>query len=130
VTVISVNDSIEIKARDKIVLQAGQCAVTLDGQNITFACPGKFSVKGGQHLFDSGVFREASLTSLPDSRPRLFDEAFVLKDEETGLALPNYQYRIVRADGSIEPGITDEDGRTHLVSSAEVEELKLEIIRA
>lgn len=129
VTVISVNDSIEIKARDKIVLQAGQSAITLEGQNITFACPGKFSVKGGRHLFDSGVFGEASLTSLPDSRPRKFDEAFVLKDEETGLALAGYQYRIIRADGSIEPGTTDEEGRTHLVSSVEAEELKLEIIR-
>ncbi len=52
VTVISVNDSIEIKARQKIVLQAGQAAVTLEGGDITFACPGNFSVKGGQHLFD------------------------------------------------------------------------------
>jgi type VI secretion system secreted protein VgrG len=130
ITVISVNDSIEINAKEKIVLQAGQCAITLEGQNITFACPGTFSVKGGQHLFDSGVFSETSLTSLPDSRSRVFDEAFVLKDEETGLALANYQYRIIRADGSIEPGVTDEEGRTHLVSSAEVEELKLEIIRA
>jgi type VI secretion system secreted protein VgrG len=54
VTVVSVNDGIEIKARDKIVLQAGQSAVTLEGGDITFACPGTFSVKGGQHVFDKG----------------------------------------------------------------------------
>lgn len=129
VTVISVNDSIEITARDKVVLQAGQCAVTLDGQNITFACPGKFSVKGGQHLFDAGAFKEASVTRLPDSRPKLFDEGFVLRDEDTGSPLPNYPYRIVRADGSIEAGITDEEGRTHVVSSAEIEEINIEIPR-
>ena len=35
VTVISVNDSIEIKAKEKIVLQAGQAAVTLEGGDIT-----------------------------------------------------------------------------------------------
>jgi type VI secretion system secreted protein VgrG len=46
VTVISVNDSIEIKAKEKIVLQAGQAAVTLEGGDITFACPGKFSCEG------------------------------------------------------------------------------------
>ncbi|KQW97241.1 hypothetical protein ASC94_10695, partial [Massilia sp. Root418] len=31
ITVISVNDSIEIKASKKIVLQAGQSSITLDG---------------------------------------------------------------------------------------------------
>lgn len=129
VTIISVNDSIEIKAKDKIVLQAGQSAVTLEGQNITFACPGKFSVKGGKHLFDAGARMEASVTRLPDSRPKLFDEGFVLRDEDTGAPLPNYPYRIVRADGSIEAGTTDEEGRTHVVSSAEIEEINIEIPR-
>jgi type VI secretion system secreted protein VgrG len=66
VTLISVNDSIEIKAKEKIVLQAGQAAVTLEGGDITFACPGKFSVKGGQHLFDGGGRQAAELTPLPD----------------------------------------------------------------
>jgi type VI secretion system secreted protein VgrG len=129
VTVISVNDSVEISARDKIVLQSGQCAVTLEGQNITFACPGKFSVKGGKHFFDAGAFKKASVTPLPDSRPKLFDEGFVLRDEDTGALLPNYPYRIVRADGSIEAGITDAEGRTHVVSSAEIEEINIEIAR-
>jgi type VI secretion system secreted protein VgrG len=54
VTVISVNDSIEVKASQKIVLQAGQSSITLDGSNITFACPGNFTVKGGKHVFDGG----------------------------------------------------------------------------
>ncbi|MEW6369349.1 MAG: type VI secretion system Vgr family protein [Pseudomonadota bacterium] len=129
VTVISVNDSIEIKAKDKIVLQAGQSAVTLEGKNITFACPGRFSVKGGKHLFDAGARQEASVTPLPDSRPKLFDEGFVLRDEDTGSPLPNYPYRIVRADGAIEEGITDEEGRTHVVSSAEIEQINIEIPR-
>jgi type VI secretion system secreted protein VgrG len=124
-----VNDSIEIKAKDKIVLQAGQSAVTLEGQNITFACPGKFSVKGGKHVFDAGARKEASVTRLPDSRPKLFDEGFVLRDEDTGSPLPNYPYRIVRADGSIEAGITDAEGRTHVVSSAEIEQINIEIPR-
>jgi type VI secretion system secreted protein VgrG len=68
VTVISVNDSIEIKAKDKIVLQAGQAAVTLEGGDITFACPGTFSAKGGQHLFDGGGNRAAELAPLPDGK--------------------------------------------------------------
>jgi type VI secretion system secreted protein VgrG len=54
ITVISVNDAIEIKAKEKIVIQAGQSAITLEGGNIRFACPGNFTVKGGQHTFDGG----------------------------------------------------------------------------
>lgn len=67
VVVISVNDSIEIKAKQKIVLQAGQSSITLEGANITFACPGEFSVKGGQHVFMGGAQEQAALPNLPDS---------------------------------------------------------------
>ncbi|MCI1007397.1 type VI secretion system tip protein VgrG [Herbaspirillum sp. C7C8] len=67
VSVISVNEGIEIKARQKIVLQAGQASVTLEGGNITFACPGTFSVKGGAHAFPGGASAAASLSPLPKS---------------------------------------------------------------
>jgi type VI secretion system secreted protein VgrG len=57
----------------------------------------------------------------------LFDQAFVLKDRETGRLLTHYPYRIKRADGSYEEGVTDDKGNTHLVSTPEAEELILEI---
>ena len=66
ITVVSVNDVIEIKANQKIVLQAGQSSVTLEGGNITFACPGNFTVKGGQHVFQGGGGNAASLSALPN----------------------------------------------------------------
>lgn len=65
IAVVSVNDVIEIKAKEKIVLQAGQSSVTLEGSNITFACPGNFTVKGGQHLFQGGGNGAAGLPALP-----------------------------------------------------------------
>jgi len=68
VVVISVNDSIEFKAKQKIVLQAGQSSITLEGANITFACPGEFSVKGSQHLFESGATVAADLAPLPSAK--------------------------------------------------------------
>lgn len=110
VTIISVNDSIEIKARQKITLHAGQSSITLDGGNISFACPGNFTVKGGQHVFDTGASKAVSPTSLPDTRVTLFDEAFVVKDHDTGEPIPNHPYRIKRADGTYEEGTTDEKG--------------------
>ncbi|PWF40980.1 type VI secretion system Vgr family protein [Massilia glaciei] len=65
ITVSSVNDSIEINANHKIVLQAGQSSITLESSDITFACPGSLTVKGGQHLFDSGAATNAKLNDLP-----------------------------------------------------------------
>jgi type VI secretion system secreted protein VgrG len=65
ITIISVNDVIEIKANQKIVLQAGQSSVTLEGGDITFACPGNFTVKGGQHVFDGGAAKAAILPGQP-----------------------------------------------------------------
>jgi type VI secretion system secreted protein VgrG len=67
ITIVSVNDVIEVKASQKIVLQAGQSSVTLEGGNITFACPGKFTVKGGQHVFQGGGSSAASLPALPSA---------------------------------------------------------------
>jgi type VI secretion system secreted protein VgrG len=124
ITVISVNDCIEIKAKEKIVLQAGQSAVTLEGGNITFACPGKFSVKGGKHLFDKGGRQPGISRKLPDTRLKLFDEAFIVKDAD-GLPVADLRYTIRRADGSHEEGMTNENGQTHLVSSAESENLEI-----
>ena len=65
VTIISVNDKIEIGAKEKIVLQAGQSSITLEGGNITFTCPGNFTVKGGTHTFDTGASKSALLPGQP-----------------------------------------------------------------
>ena len=128
ITVISVNDVIEVKANQKIVLQAGQSSVTLEGGNITFACPGNFTVKGGQHVFTGGASAPPVTAPLPDTRIKLFDEGFVLKDRDTGELMPRQPYRIKREDGTYETGMTDEKGLTHVVAAAAAEALVIELL--
>ena len=77
--------------------------------------------------FKGGASATLPAIALPDSRVQRYDEGFVLKDQDTGEPLPNVRYRIVRADGSHEQGVTDSEGRTHVVSSADVEDLVLEV---
>ncbi|MCC2954919.1 type VI secretion system tip protein VgrG [Massilia sp. IC2-477] len=127
ITVISVNDCIEIKAKEKIVLQAGESLITLEGGDITFACPGTFSVKGGQHFFDKGERGNVTLNPLPDSRAKLYDEGFVIKNDD-GLPVVGLRYRIELPDGTFEEGSTDEKGQTHVVTGADAKELKLYLI--
>jgi type VI secretion system secreted protein VgrG len=58
----------------------------------------------------------------------LFDEAYILHDEITGVILPHHKYRLKRGDGSYEEGITDEHGQTHVVSAVASEEITVEVV--
>ncbi len=127
ITVQSTTDEIRIQASDSITLSAGQSAIVIKGGDITFTCPGNWTVKGATHDWGSGGNGSFSALTLPDSRLKLFDEAFVLRDKVTGEVLTHCPYRIKRADGSYEYGQTDENGLTHAVTTAEPESLVIEI---
>ncbi len=114
VTIISVNDAIKITASTKITLQAGQSSITLEGGNITFACPGNFTVKGGQHLFDGGGRSEASFLPLPSSTLGMFNRKMQLTDETTGEILADSPYFIRLDNGVVYQGTTDQDGLTEM----------------
>ncbi|MDB5790082.1 MAG: type secretion system tip protein VgrG [Massilia sp.] len=99
----------------------------LEGGDITFACPGKFSVKGGKHTWDSPSRESATLVRLPDSELKTFDEAFILTDAATGKPLADIAYRVKHADGTYEYGRTDERRVTHLIGSGDREKLAIEV---
>ncbi|WP_229259637.1 type VI secretion system Vgr family protein [Duganella aceris] len=141
IKVISVNDSIEIKASQKIVLQAGQSSITLEGGDITFACPGNFTVKGGQHVFDGGGSAAASLPALPDQLqtipapfisdvgPHSLRFAFAGADELASLArVAKQPFKIVDKLGKVlQQGVIGEDGRMPRVDLPSADNLVLQI---
>lgn len=110
ITVISVNDCIEIKAKEKIVLQAGQSAITLEGGDITFACPGKFTVKGGKHLFDKGGRKQAELPHLPAGASELSNFIALNYRDANGDPMAGVGYKIRFADGVVISGKLDQNG--------------------
>jgi type VI secretion system secreted protein VgrG len=128
VTVTASEGHIQINASKEITLQAGQSAIALEGGNITFACPGTFSVKAGKHAFKGPASQAAKMTGLPDTRVKVFDEAFVIYDEQTGEPITFHPYRVKRADGTYEYGTTDEKGYTHISMTADIESLDIEIL--
>jgi type VI secretion system secreted protein VgrG len=113
VTVISVNDSIEIKAKEKIVLQAGQSSITLEGGNITFACPGKFTVKGGQHIWDGGANKSANIRNLPGELAEESKHWIALHylDLESNEGIAEVGYEIHFVGGPVLTGTLDNEGR-------------------
>jgi len=110
ITVISVNDCIEIKAKEKIVLQAGQSAITLEGGDITFACPGKFTVKGGKHLFDKGAKTQAELPHLPNGASGFSNFIALNYRDAGGEPMAGVGYKIRFADGVVINGKLDQNG--------------------
>jgi type VI secretion system secreted protein VgrG len=113
IKVISVNDSIEIKASQKIVLQAGQSSITLEGGDITFACPGNFTVKGGQHVFEGGARASASLPQLPEGElPK--DTLYLDHRYHDDQPLAGADYVVRLADGTERKGMLDSQGRAVL----------------
>uniref|UniRef100_Q47E10 Rhs element Vgr protein n=1 Tax=Dechloromonas aromatica (strain RCB) TaxID=159087 RepID=Q47E10_DECAR len=124
-TVTSTNDEIHILAKDKIVLQAGQSSVTLEGGNITFACPGNFSVKGSGNAFMGPGSDPAQVEGLPDSRAKVFDEQIRALHSETGQPIAEMPYKMVTGDGEVFYGFTDQEGKTMRIGSAEPSTVKV-----
>ncbi|MGQ0599025.1 HET-C-related protein, partial [Aquabacterium sp.] len=67
-TVQSTTDEICIQASDSITLTAGQSQIVIKGGDITFTCPGTWTVKGAAHAWGSGGGGSASLMALPTQR--------------------------------------------------------------
>jgi type VI secretion system secreted protein VgrG len=122
----SANGEINISAKDKIELICGSSKIVLDGPNIDYYCM-EFVSQAQIHDFRGPESGDADLPQLPDTRVKLFDEAFVIRDESTGQPLPGVQYRIMLPDGTHEEGVTDELGRTHVAGCVDRGNIKLQV---
>lgn len=128
VTVTGSGEGVDILAKDKIVLSAGQSQIELNGANITFKCPGKFEVKGASHAFEGGGSAAAKLPALPADLMHLHDGQFVVTDRQNGRPLVNTPYRISSPCG-VWRGRTDEAGLTERVSTGSAPQtMKIEIL--
>jgi type VI secretion system secreted protein VgrG len=141
VVVLSVNDGIEINANKKIVLHAGQSSIVLDGGNITFACPGNFTVKAAKHDFQGAANAGAALDPLPSglvSLPSAFKSeagphslrfAFAGTDAlAKKIGLVGKTYRIEDAKGTVlSQGSIGDDGRLPRHDFSSQHDLRLEI---
>lgn len=64
-TVHSTTDEVRIQARQRITLSAGSSQIVLEGGNITFTCPGTWTVKGARQDWGAGAADPAALSPLP-----------------------------------------------------------------
>lgn len=70
-TIQSTTDEIRIQASNSITLTAGQSQIELKGGNITFTCPGTWTVKGAGHDWAGGGAGNAGLMTLPSGTRKI-----------------------------------------------------------
>ena len=110
ITIVAVDGAIRILAKHKVTLQAGRCALTLDEGNITFACPGNFTVKGGQHLFKAGGRGQLEMPVLPNGITELKNFIAINYRDAAGDPMAGVAYKIKFLGGAIVRGKLDEMG--------------------
>ncbi|ACX89982.1 PAAR repeat-containing protein [Pectobacterium parmentieri WPP163] len=108
-------------------IASGSCTVFVNG--LPLAITGGTVDCGGEVVGSGTVFVGDNTPDLSGlvSPAGMFDEAFILKSQQSGEPIANREYRILRADGRYEYGKTDDKGKTHTVFSFTSEELSIEI---
>lgn len=117
VTVFSIGDQISIKGSKSVALQAGACSLVLDGSDITFLCPGKFTARAGSHQLDAASSQEACFIPLPNATVSAFRTVVRLIDATTGEVLSDSPYYVRLKSGVVFFGDTDSEGKTDVAHS-------------
>ncbi|PVY69122.1 uncharacterized protein (DUF2345 family), partial [Cupriavidus alkaliphilus] len=74
-TIVSANMNVDFAAARRIrIATAGGAAITIEGGNITFECPGPITYKAAQRKFDGPVTTNRDLPLFPDTPPSADDD--------------------------------------------------------
>lgn len=121
-------------ARRVVLAVSGGASITLEGGQLTVQCPGKVTVQAGQKSMLGGATQEIAMPILPSTALRHeagHDQFFVLRWANSGKPMANQPFRIRRANGQLQTGSTDAQGRSPLLDTAsKSERLSVEILRA
>ncbi|WP_211286932.1 DUF2345 domain-containing protein [Caldimonas caldifontis] len=71
-TITSTHDEIHVQASTRIELTSGASRIVLDGANITFTCPGTFTVQAATHEWTGAPTSPSPARApSPSRRPRM-----------------------------------------------------------
>lgn len=88
---------------------------TADAGNVTVQCPGKIQVRAGKKSLTGANTLSHDMSQWPHSTP--FDEELVLRWPYDQVPVKNRRFEILRGDGTVVRGTTDEQGKTGLQKS-------------
>ena len=124
ITVASTAASVRAVGKQHVLLTAQGACLKLEGGNIMLHAPGKVEFKASMKELAGPQDGSVSVPALPKAR-EIYNEAFVIRNEETKEPMAFVRYRLESASGVTIEGITDAMGRTQRIFTPRSEELKL-----
>lgn len=119
-----------ISAEEEIVINGGGSYAKYSAAGIETGTNGQHIAHAAHHsLIDAKSMKKIEVSGLMRKLRVIgtYDEAFILKNKDTGAILVGKHYRIKRQNGKYEEGRTDENGQTHLVTTRGSEKIEIEI---
>lgn len=126
ITVASVNKSVRIAAAKHVLLTAQGAFLKLEGGNIMLHAPGKVDFKATMKEITGPADGSVNKPDLPKAKD-IYNEAFVVMNEETKQPMAHVRYRLESASGVVVEGVTDALGRTQRIFTSKREELTLHL---
>ena len=124
---VSVSASVDFTADKAITLKtAGGASLTIEGGNITFACPGTITVHAAKKSFSGPTQLSREMNAWPKVK---FDDRFVLRGYSGGPPVPNQRVRIRRSDGALIDAVSDADGRLPIQQSDLLDLVQIEFLK-
>lgn len=115
------------KSKGKIVCVGPRIPETWNGKKVALendvcqcGCAKSPRLLPNQYLSGSSASQTTGILS--NAAGAMFDDAYILIDDDTGEPLKNTEYALKRSNGQVEFGTTDEKGRTHLLAASALAE--------
>ncbi|MDB5950579.1 MAG: type secretion protein, partial [Massilia sp.] len=126
ITVASITKGVSVAAKEHVLLTAQGAYLRLEGGNIMLHAPGKVEFKASMKELAGPADGSVASSALPEVK-KIFNEAFVIVNEETKEPMPYVRYRLESAGGVSIEGITDALGRTQRIFTSKSEVLTLHV---
>ncbi|MEQ4576289.1 MAG: DUF2345 domain-containing protein, partial [Gammaproteobacteria bacterium] len=104
---------------------AGGASVTIEGGNISIACPGKITVHAAKKSFLGATHLSREMNEWPQAK---FDDPYILRHRATNEPLRNMRVELTRADGARLQLVTDGEGRLPVQKGLGPEDIAIKII--
>ena len=129
VTLASTTGKLNASAKSHILATAQGASLKIEGGNISLHAPGKVELKASQKNLAGPASATSEATAMPKAgKLDRYNEAFKVRNEETGESLAGVHYRIEGPEGVLASGITDAEGQTVRVHTSKPTEIKLIIV--
>ncbi|MGS0637636.1 type VI secretion system Vgr family protein [Citrobacter sp. VF227] len=124
ISITSVEGKVLVTAADELVLNCGGAYIRLSCGNVEIGCPKNILLKS----ISVQKLMAADYDLPKPDLPKGFNDFFIAKDEDSGEIMPFVPYRIKTGEGNVYEGVTDAEGKTITVYTAQPESLDIELL--